>query len=78
MVLCFVFLGNSIFISDQNINSKSNRNRNCTFLFPWESHRSQVLSIAIEISVIQRDGSKVVVTLLLSQMAKNSDTLSAL
>ena len=28
---CFVFLGNCIFISDQNINAKSNRNRNCVF-----------------------------------------------
>ena len=26
----------SVFISDQNVNGKSKRNRNCIFSFPWD------------------------------------------
>ena len=40
--LCFAFLRNYIFNSDQNVNAKSNRNRDCIFSFPWESKGSQV------------------------------------
>ena len=36
---CFVFPRSYVFISDQNVNAKSNRNRNCNFYdmtwFPW-------------------------------------------
>ena len=31
---CFLFLGSYIFIYDQNVNAKSNRNRNCIFYSP--------------------------------------------
>ena len=35
-VFCFAFLGSYIFISDQKVKAKSNRNRNCIFSSPWE------------------------------------------
>ena len=34
---CFAFLKSYIFIADQKVKAKSNRNRNCIFSFPWES-----------------------------------------
>ena len=42
MGFSFEFHGSCIFISDQNVNAKSNRNRNCIFSCPWESQRSHV------------------------------------
>ena len=35
-VFCFAFFGSYIFISDQNVNAKSNRNRNCIFFILLE------------------------------------------
>ena len=37
-----MFLGNDIFVSDQKVKAKSNRNRNCIFLSPWESQGSHI------------------------------------
>ena len=39
MAFCFVFLGNYIFISDQNVITEGIRNRICIFSSLWESER---------------------------------------
>ena len=44
---CFAFLGSYIFISDQKVKAKSNRNRNCIFSSPWESQRSHIGSFLL-------------------------------
>ena len=47
-VFRFAFLGSYIFISDQTVKTKSNRNRNCIFFpFPWESQGSHVGSFLL-------------------------------
>ena len=46
-VFCFAFLRNNIFIPDQKVKTKSNRNRNCIFSFPWESQGSHVESFLL-------------------------------
>ena len=35
-MFCFALLENYIFISDQTVKAKSNRNRHCMFSFLWE------------------------------------------
>ena len=44
---CFAILGSYIFISDQNVKVKCNRNRNCIFSFPWKSQGSLIGSFLL-------------------------------
>ena len=46
-VFCFAFLRSYIFISDQKVKAKSNRNRNCIFSPPWESQGSHIGSFLL-------------------------------
>ena len=46
-VFCFTFLESYIFISDQNVKAKSNKNRNCIFSFPWESEGTHIGSFLL-------------------------------
>ena len=39
---CFAFLRSYIFISDQKVKAKNNRNRNCIFSSTWESQASHI------------------------------------
>ena len=42
VAFCFVFLGNYMFISDQNVIAENSINRNCIFSSPWESKQLHV------------------------------------
>ena len=46
-VFCFAFLGSYIFLSDQKVKAKSNKNRDCIFSFPWESQGSHTGSFLL-------------------------------
>ena len=46
-VFCFAFIGSYMFISDEKVKAKNNRNRNCIFSFPWESQGSQIGSFLL-------------------------------
>ena len=43
----FAILGSYIFISDQKVKAKNNRNRNCIFSFPWTSQGSHIGSFLL-------------------------------
>ena len=42
-LFCFAFPGSYIFISDQKVKAKSNRNRNCIFFHPLVNPKGRTL-----------------------------------
>ena len=54
MVFCFAFLRSYVFISNQNVKAKSNRNRNCISFIPLGIPRVEhwIISFMLHISVI--------------------------
>ena len=55
MVFCFVFLRSYIFIYDQNVNAKSNRNRNCIFFILLGNPKDRTLDYLLYASHIRHN-----------------------